>query len=363
MYKDELQHIQKKLIEIIKQAGANPQEAINKLLELQKEASRIFTEESAEYYNVCASIYEGIGDINAKLNKLIDAEKSYKEMMQFSSKLFQIDKEKFDYRQAMSHYKLATFYRRGLQCHVPVPKPKQLNDAQKKVFAITEALYKNALACIVEKSKKGSLRHVELYSTIMNEIAVMYTCVGNYEKASELALNGVNVDKAIYDQHDDKKHGLKLATRMNTLAVIYSYMKDVQKTADTLEDTIFVIEQHEKEEPAAAGMMLGRNHLNLGVAYKQLEEEKEHAEEEFLKGLNKILEVNAKTGDKMLDDVLMAYMLTGDYYREVKDYKKSRENYLLAMENAKVLLERTKNKKYKTIIDRLEKAVNGTVNS
>lgn len=363
MYKDELQHIQKKFIDIMKQAKANPQEAITILGKLKEEVAGIFAVDTEEYCSACATICEGIGDLYNKLNKPVEIEKAYKEMLQVSSKLYQMDKEKYDYRNAVSHYKMASVYRRALQCHIPVPKPRQLNDAQKKLFGLTETFYKNAIACVMEKAKKGSLRYVEMHSTVMSELAVMYACVGQYEKASELAYNGVNVDKTVYDKFDDMAHGLKLASRMNVLAVIYSYMKDVQKTADTLEDTIFVLERHLEEEPITAGIMLGKNYLNLGGAYKQLEEEKDNAEETILKGLNILLEMNTKTGEKLLDDVLMGYMLLADYYRGVKEYKKAKENYLLAIENAKVLQERTKHLRYKNIIERLSKIVNGDLNS
>lgn len=362
MSENETLVLMKKISELVKKSPADPAGAVEKLLELKKEAEGTMDTESLEYYNAAASIYEAIGDVQRNAKKPVEAEKAYKEMMQFSSKLYQADKEKYDLRQGISHYKFASLYRAGIQCTMIMPKPRELNDVQKKVFGLTEQYYKNTIVCITDKAKKGNLRYVEMHSMVMNELAVMYACIGNYKKAIEVGLNGINVDKAIYDRHDDKIHGIRLATRMNTVAAIYSFMKDTVKAAETLEDANFVLDRHEEEEKVTVGLMLARNHLNLGNCYKIIEEEKENAEETLLFGLNKILAVNTLANDRMLEDVMMAYMVVGDYYRGVKNQKTAKENYCLALENAKALFEKTKNVKYKTIIERLEKMLNGGLN-
>lgn len=358
MYEQEVLEMQKKVVEIMKRPSANPNEKVNQFMELRKEAEELLTEEKLEYWGLAAMIYEAVGDIWKKVGKPVDAEKAYKEMAKFSDKMYQTDKEKYDYRQGISHYKLASFYRIGLGCHVLSPKPKQLSELQKKVFGLTEGLYINTIICIGDKAKKGALRYVELHSTVMSELAVMYACIGNYKKAADVALNGIKTDKSIYDQVDDKVHGMRLASRMNVLAAIYSYTKETQKSAETIEDAIFVLERHEEEEPVSAGIMLARNYLNLGGCYRGIEAEKENAEEMLLKGLDKALTVNTKANDRLLDDVLLAYMLVGDHYKVCKNAQKAKEHYRFALSNAQTLQEKTKHEKYKPIIERLEKLLN-----
>lgn len=353
MYEKELQTIQKRILEIVKSAQVDIQGAVDKLQELKQEAENIMEADSLELYNVIATIYEATGDIYRKAKKPVEAEKSYQEMMKYSSKLYTADKEKYDYRQAISHYKFASLYRVGIQCNMLVPKQKQLNDLQKKVFGITEAYYKNVLTCIMEKAKKGSLRYVELHSTVMSELSVMYACVGNYDKAIEVGKNGIAVDRTIYDKQDDKVHGLRLAGRMNSLGAIYSYAKNTQAASEMLEDANFVLERHEKEEPISAGIMLGRNLLNLGGCYNLLTEEKENAEATFLAGLRKILELNDKIKGGLSEDVLLAQMLVGDYYKKEGKEKTAQEHYAHAKEKAEFLYKHTKNPKYEAILKKI----------
>ncbi|MEE1087024.1 MAG: hypothetical protein U0L05_07685 [Schaedlerella sp.] len=357
MNENRFQLLQKRIVEIVKTSAKDSEGAIKNLRELRKEMEETIEAESLELCNALAAILEAEGDIFRKAKKPVDAEKVYKEMMNFSNKLYQADKETYDYRQGISFYKLASLYRTGLQCNLILPKPKQLNDAQKKLFGMAEIFYKNAMACITEKAKKGRLLHVELHSTIMNEIAVMYASVGNYGKAAELGLNGVQVDKTIYDKYDDKVHGMRLASRMNILAAIYVYNKDHVHAAEILEDANFVLERHEKDEPISAALLLGRNLLNLGGCYKQIDEEKENAEEALLQGLNKILEIDAKAKGMLADDVMMASITLGDHFRNEKEEKQAKEHYLRAKQRASLLLQKTKNARYQNILKRLEQYV------
>lgn len=353
MYEKEQKELQTRIMEIVKAAQKDGQKAVEELKSLKQEAEGMMEAESQELCNVTATIYEAIGDVYRKAKNPVEAEKSYREMMQYSSKLYTADKEKYDYRHAISHYKFASLYRVGLQCNVLSAKPKELNDVQKKVFGITEAYYKNVLTCIMEKAKKGSLRYVELHSTVMSELSVMYACVGNYEKAIEVGKNGIAVDRTIYDKQDDKIHGMRLAGRMNMLAAIYAHAKNSKATAELLEDANYVLERHEEEEPIAVGIMLARNYLNLGGCYTSIEEEKENAEETLLTGLQKILEINEKIKGGVSDDVLLAQMLVGDYYKKEKKEEKAKEHYQHAREKAEFLYKHTKNPKYEAILKKI----------
>ncbi|MBO5460841.1 MAG: tetratricopeptide repeat protein [Ruminococcus sp.] len=353
MYEKELATIQKQLTEIVKASAKNPTEAVEKLLNLKEEAGRILTTESGEFYSVAATIHEVIADLNFRTKKPAEAEKSYKEMMEFSRKLFAMDKTKYDYRMGLSSYKLAAFYRAALQCNVLGPKPKTLTDLQKKVFATAETLYRQAVSCVYEHAKKGSILHVELHSTVMNELAVMYASVGNYERAVEIGKNGIQLDKAVYEKHDDKAHCKKLAGRMNALAAIYTFMKNPLLASETLEDANFVLEEHEAEDPVTLGVMLARNYLNLGGCYHMIEEEKENAAQTFETGLNKIIEINKKVNGKLVNDEILSQMVVGDYYKKAGNEEKAKGHYLAALAKAKVTFEKTKDAKYENIIKKL----------
>ena len=183
----------------------------------------------------------------------------------------------------------------------------------------------------------------------------MYACIGNYQKAVEVGKNGIAVDRTIYDKHDDKVHGLRLAGRMNSLAAIYVYMKNPLAASEMLEDANFVLERHENEEPVSAGIMFARNLLNLGGCYNLIEEEKENAEETLLTGLKKVLELNEKMRGGLSEDVMLAQMLVGDYYQKENRQEKAKEHYQKAKEKAEFLYKHTKNPKYGSILKRLEK--------
>lgn len=357
MYEKELVKIQKRLTEIVRESAKSPQEAKEKLLSLKEEAGKLLTTESAEFYSVAATVHEVIGDVDFKTKKPVDAEKSYKEMMQFSRKLFDADKKKYDYRMGLSSYKMASFYRAALQCNVLGPKPKELSELQKKVFASAETLYKQAVSCVFENAKRGSLLHVELHSTVMSELAVMYAAVGNYERAAEIGQNGIRLDKAIYENHDDKAHCHKLASRMNALAAIYTFMKNPLLASETLEDANFVLEEHEAEDPVTLGVMLARNYLNLGGCYHLIEEEKENAAKTFETGLSKIIEINRKVNGRLINDEILSQMVVGDYYKKSGNEPKAKAHYLEALAKAKTVFEKTKDKRFENIIKRLNTLV------
>lgn len=353
MYEKELATIQKQLTEIVKESVKNPTEALEKLLSLKKEAGIVLTMESGEFCSVAATIHEVIGDVNFRTKKPVDAEKSYKEMMQFSRRLFEIDKKKYDYRMGLSSYKLASFYRGALQCNVLTPKPKNLSEVQKKIFETTEVLYRQAVSCIFENAKRGSILHVELHSTVMNELSVMYAAVGNYERAVEIGKNGIQLDKAVYDKHDDRMHCKKLAGRMNAMAAIYMYMKDPRHASEMLEDANFVLEEHEAEDPVNLGLMLARNLLNLGSCYHMLEDERENAADAFENGLNKIIEINKKVNGKLINDEIISQMVVGDYYKKAGNETKAKEHYRKALGKAKEVFDKTKDMKFANIIKKL----------
>lgn len=354
MYEKQLFVIQKKIAETVQKSAENPEAAVAKLVNLKKEVQGFASDTSPEFYNAAATIQEAIGDIWVKAKKPADAEKAYIEMVQLSGKLYELDKQKYDYRLGFSYYKRANFYRSALQCATLTMTPKVLTEQQQKLFTITEGLYKNAVACTMENAKKGQLRYVDLHALCLSELLVLYTAVGNYQSAIACGKDGIRLDKAIYEKLDDKAHSFRLANRMNALATVYTFMKNVQLAMETLEDSIFVLEEHEEEDPITFGVMLARNYLTLAGCYAQVEEEKENADSTYQKGLERMVEVNKKTNNKLINDVITSYMIVGDHYKRKNNTDAAKAHYRWAMKLASDLFNQTKDPKYENIMNRLK---------
>ncbi len=354
MNEKEIVVLQGKIAETVKNSAANPQMAAADLLKLLKETEKKVSSTSAEYYSAASTIYEATGDIwvKAKANGL--AEKAYLEMMKMAVKLYELDKEKYDYRLAFAYYRRASFYRSTIQCAVLSPTPKRLDETKKKIFDMTEGLYKNAAACTMEKVKKGIVRYVDLHAAVLSELLVLFAAVGDYEKAVSCGKDGIRLDKAVYERLDDKEHSFRLANRMNALAAVYTYQKNTQLTMETLEDAIFVLEEHEAEDEITFGMILARNYMNLAGCYCAVPEEADQAEETYQKGLKRMIEANRKTGGKLINAVITGYMIMGDYYRRTDNTEMAKAHYRFAMKQASDLYGKTKNPMYQNIIKRLQ---------
>lgn len=346
----EILELQNKLTEAIKGASENPEASVSKLMKLKEETERTRTE--VESCIVSAMIYEAIGDVWMKVKKPDKAEKSYLEMMKVSVKLYEMDKEKYDFRLGFAYYKRANFYRTIMGCNTLTPTPKTFTEQQKKMFTVAEGLYKNAIACTMRKQMP--FRYVNLHANVMSELSVLYACSGDYEKAIACGKDGVKLDKAIYENKDDKEQSFRLANRMNSLATIYVFVKNTQLVMETIEDAIYVLEEHEEEDPITFGVMLARNYMTLAGSYSQLEEEASKAEETYQIGLKRMIAVNEKANNKLINDVITSHMMVGDYYKRVKKEESAKAHYCLAMKMASDLFKETGNPMYEKIMKRLQ---------
>lgn len=353
MDEKELLTIQKKIAEIVKGSAGNPQAAVAALMDIIKETECKAGNTSPAFYSVAATAHEASGDIYMKAKKIGEAEKAFLEMMKMSVKLYEQDKEKYDYRLAFSYYKRAAFYRTALQCNTLSAKPKELTPLQKKMFELTEGLYKNAVACTMDHARKGVFRYVELHALVMSELLILYAAIGDYEKAIICGKDGIKLDKAIYEKLDDKAHSFRLANRMNALATVYTFQKDIQNTMETFEDAIFVLKEHEAEDPITFGVMLARNYISLGSCYAVIKEEAHKAEKTYQQGLNRMVEVNQKAENRLINDVITSYMMVGDYYKRVKKEENAKLYYGWALKQATELYGKTKDARYENIMKRL----------
>lgn len=353
MTEKELLGLQNKLTEAVKGAVENPETSVEKLMNLKNETEKSVKTEEA--YTVSAMIYEAIGDIWMKAKKPDKAEKAFLEMMRAATKLYELDKEKYDFRMGFAYYKRAVFYRTMIGCTALTATPKTFSEHQKKMFSVAEGLYKNAIACTMKKQM--TMRYVNLHANVMYDLLILYGCVGDYEKAIACGKDCVKLDKVIYEKMDDKVHSFRLANRMNSLATIYAFTKNAQLVMETMEDSIYVLEEHEEEDPITFGVMLARNYMTLAGSYSQLKEEASKAEETYQTGLKRMIAVNEKAENKLINDVITSYMMVGDYYKRVKNEESAKAYYCWAMKAASDLFQETKNPIYQNVMKRLQPLV------
>ena len=135
-------------------------------------------------------------------------------------------------------YKLGNFYRTALRCTQYGPNPIVLSDTQEKIFMSCEIHYKNAVGCTMNLAKQGNLHALELHSTTMNELSVLYTAVGKYEEALKVARDGIRIDKSIYEKINDKTRCFLYGNRLNNFATIYLVSKDYKNAMEIYETSI-----------------------------------------------------------------------------------------------------------------------------
>ena len=352
MYEKEISAFKKKIEEIVK-AGGEAETAVSNLESILKDAATAVPSETSEYQVLASVVWEAVGDVWLRAKKAENSEKAYIEMTKLAKQAYDQDKEKCDYRLGMVSYKRASFYRAALGCAILNMKPKALNEQQKKLFEITEGLYKNALACTMEKVRKGQLRSVELHSRVLSEMAVLHASVGNYQSAVSCASDGIRLDKAIYEKMDDKQHAYHLAGRMTLMATIAGLKKEHQLAMETLEDANFVMEEHIKEYPVNFGIMLAKNYLSLGGLYYNNEAERDKAESAYRTGLRIMEETNEKTNDRLVNDLITSNMIVGDYFARCRQKAEAKKYYTWDFEKAKEMYQETKKPVYENMMKRL----------
>lgn len=354
MYEQELLENQKKIGEIVRSYGKQPQEALEKLQALLKDTEGYAEADSPEYYSVVSSTNEAMGDLYMNMKNLPEAEKAFQEMLRGALKLYEADQEKFDYRMGGAQFKLGTFYRAFIGCHQFQPVPRKLNEQQQKVFEVAEKCYKNAIACTMENAKKGKGPYVELHSVSMEALMVLHAAVGNYETAVLFGQDAVRLGKAIYEKKDDRVQGFRLANQMGGLAGVYSFMKKPETALEYLEDANYVLETHEAEDAKTFGPMLARNYISLGGCYSAVDEEKENAEAAYKKGLERMIALNDQSNNRMVNDVIQSYIFVAEYYKKVENESEAKAHYTWAMKLASDMWKVTKQPVYENLVKQLQ---------
>lgn len=345
---------QKRIAEIMKMGFKQPTETLSALQELLKDTEQYAESASTEYFGVTSTIYEAMGDVYQAMKNPQEAEKSYQEMVRKAVKLYELNKEKHDFRIGTANYKLGLFYRGLIGCHTLIPKPRELNDSQKKVFEVAEKCFKNAIGYTMPNARKGSGIHVEFHTSCMEALMILHSSVGNYDTAVLFGKDCVNLSKAVYDKADDKVRGFRLANQMTALAGVYTFMRNPQLAMENLEDANFVLEAHQSEGDLKSAAMLARNYISLGSCYSAIEEEKENAEEAYKKGLELMTALNDKSNNRMVNDVIQSYIFVGDYYQKTDKEADAKAHYTRAMKLASDMFRVTKQPRYEAIVKQLK---------
>lgn len=313
----------------------------------------LFSCDQSEYLSIVSKLYEAMGDVALRNKKYVDTEKNYHEMVIAAKNLYDVDQEKYDYHFAYTCYKVANFYRESIQCASFSAHKRVFSESQQKIFSISEMHYKNAIACTMKHASEGVLQNVELQATCMNELAVLYSAAAQYEEAFSVGKDGIKLDEVIYQKTKDKARCFLYANRLNTMATITILLKDYNQAIHYLEKSIQVLREHEKDEPLTYGILLAKNNLALGNCFCQINKERK-AEKFYHKGLKAMEEVNTKTKNGLIYDVITSYMIVGDYYRRIHQNENASLYYEWAMTHANQMLEKTQDQKYEKLLKYLQ---------
>ncbi len=352
MYEQELTNMRLKIQEAVKKIATEPETALQELEDIKAETEAAFPAEGAEWYAILATVQEHMGNASLKLKKNVDAEKHFKEMVKLSTKLYEIDKEKYDFRLGTAFHRLAKFYTTLIQCDRLQIKPVVLDERKEKIFKTCEMLFHDAITSTLKNGRSGKGMYVDFHAGCMMDTMMFYAAVGKYEEALKHGKNGIALEKAIYEKFDDKEHSLRIGERMTALAAVYTANNDLQSAMETLEDAIFALEEHEAEDPAKFGLMLGRSYLTLAGTYERIPEEAQQAEATYLKGYAKLEEVQERSKKIFLDDMISANVLLGEFYKK-KERPEAKLYFQEALKLAQAFKDQTKNARYDYLIAKL----------
>lgn len=325
MYEKELSGIRVKVTEALKMKDLT--QAITIIEEQKGVLASLVPQEAAEYDNVMVILEESQGDLYQRSKQLKKAAECYDRMGRHADIVYKKDPIKYGFLKAASLYKQATCLRISINCMVMTPVPRVLKEQENKVYQLAMYRYQEASKILLDKTQLGVASHKEMMANCLMDMAVMHGVVGNYKDALECARSAVNMDKDLYDSADDKAHSMRVALHMNTLALIYNMMKNVDMAMETLEDAIYALGEHEQDDPVQFGITIGRFQMNLANCYMGSRTEKHQAEPTYLNALANIQGINEKTGGRFVLDLISAFQAVGRYYLAQGNQKEA-ESYL-----------------------------------
>lgn len=355
MYEKEVQKAQERLNAALTLAKQQPDEAINMILDMQKWVEETLPNDCPEFYGIVITYNEVIGDLRMRARKFVEAEQYYKQMVQHAQKLHELDKEKYDLRLGMAYAKLANNCRTCIGCQAFGNQPRPLNEKTQRPFDAGMNFYKAAMTVTMDNAKKGSGKHLELRADCISAMAVMNASIGNYKDSINMFKDAISIQKAIYQAVDNVAAGVKLGTSMSTLATVYSLYQDAEHAQESLEDSIYVLGEHEQEDPVRSGVLIARNYMNLAGCRVLLKADQEEIDSAYEKATQKISMVNAIAKNTAVGDEVTCYMLSGQYYQAHGDTEKGTKQLNHAYDLVKTLCTaHPENKQFNAMKKRLE---------
>ncbi|MBR4587822.1 MAG: tetratricopeptide repeat protein [Lachnospiraceae bacterium] len=339
MYEKELEKAQERLNAALTLSKQHPSEAINMILDMEKWVDENIDNETTEYYGVIIAYNEAMGDLSLRMKKYPEAEGFYKKMARMASKLYETDKSKYDFRLATAYCKLANNCATNIGCQGVPQTPRVLNEKMQRPFDAGENFYKMAISLLQENCKKGSIRHLEIQARAINSLATMEAAVGKYKEALKMFDDSVRILKAIYQTVDNKESGAFLGITLQNQATVATLFKDAPKAQECLEDSIFVLKEHEEEDSIRAGVMIARNYMNLGGCMLFQKADLAEVDAVYDKATAKISMVNAIAKGAAIPDEVSCYMLAGQYYLKTEREEKGKEMLMHAKDLAEKGLE------------------------
>lgn len=313
MFEAQVQEVNQRLEGVVELAKQDLEAAMNSLKELIRDLDNIVPMESNEYYECRYNLYEILGDFELMARKFPQCEADLKEMLKSSMELYKRDEEDYSLHVSTAYFKLGAL---GRICNnmASLTEPRVLNEEEQKVYDAILNYYKLAIRYTVEELKTGHIKIVTLHATALEHMSVMFANVGNNKDAITAMEQSINFQKAVYEKRDDRTSGIQLALRMNILSNLYNRMHDMPKVVETLEDSIFVLEELEESDPLNIKILLCRHCLNLAGAYARVREEAAKAPAMYHKGVTKIEEAAKVNLKEAIPDVIMANYLAAQYF-------------------------------------------------
>ncbi len=313
MFEAQVQEVNDKLGAVVELAKENLEEATGTLEQLTRDLDQIVPMESNEYYECRYNLFEVLADFKLMARKFPGSEADLKEMLKSAMELYKRDEESYGLHVSTAYFKLGAL---GRICNgmATLTEPRVLNEEEQKVYDAILNYYKLCIRYTVDELKTGLIQLVTLHATALEHMGVMFADVGNYKDAVTALEQSINFQKAVYEKRDDRTSGIQLAMRMNILSNIYNRMHDMPKVVEVLEDSVFVLEELEDQDPVNIKILLCRHCLNLAGAYARIREEASKAPSMYLKGVSKIEDAVKINEKEAMADVIMANYLSAQYF-------------------------------------------------
>lgn len=315
MYEKELEKAQERLNAALTLAKKQPQESINMIVDMQKWIDETLPNDIVEYYGVTITYNEAIGDLYLSMRRFPDAEVAYKKMVSVAVKLYEVDKEKYDFRLAVAYCKLANNCATNIGMQNLLQGKRELEERMKRPFEAGENFFKVAIKMVEDNCKKGSARHLEIRARTINSLATMEANVGHYKEALAMFSDSVRILKAIYQTMDNLVYGVMLGETLLNQGAVYTMNGEHAKAQECLEDSIYVLKEHEDEDAVRSGIMIARNYMNLGASMLFQQADLDEVDVIYDKATSKISMVNAIAKGSAITDEISCYMLSGQYFK------------------------------------------------